>query len=254
MTLSSIVTLTPAPLCVENCAGITDHGFVGAGSVQPVPIPFNQAVHYTVVEGEGALPVMAAPCVLLLGDGTCGDPRPDDADGDGYPANQDCDDHDRNAHPGAREVRCNGVDDDCDGADLCVPDEDGDGVPADLDCDDHDARRSPLQVEIPCNGVDEDCNGTDICDHDGDGDPAPNDCNDADARIFTGAKEIACDGVDQDCDGADCCHQDADGDGVECARDCDDRDPLTYPGAPIPDGCYWKDRNCDGRIDGVCKE
>lgn len=38
-----------------------------------------------------------------------------DADHDGAPATLDCDDDDPTVHPGAEEVACNGVDDDCDG-------------------------------------------------------------------------------------------------------------------------------------------
>ena len=39
---------------------------------------------------------------------------PDDADGDGYPAELDCNDGDADVHPGADEV-CDGTDQDCDG-------------------------------------------------------------------------------------------------------------------------------------------
>lgn len=39
-----------------------------------------------------------------------------DADGDGYRADSDCDDHDPAVHPGVEEVCANGQDDDCNGA------------------------------------------------------------------------------------------------------------------------------------------
>lgn len=61
------------------------------------------------------------------------------------------------------------------------------------------------------------------------------------------------DGIDQNCDSNDCCSNDADGDGAPCSADCDDHDPKTYPGAPIPLGCYAKDVNCDGTVDGICR-
>ena len=53
-----------------------------------------------------------------------------DADGDGVPAPTDCDDGDGGVYPGAAEVPYDGVDQDCDGADL-----------TDVDGDGHDALR-----------------------------------------------------------------------------------------------------------------
>ena len=48
------------------------------------------------------------------GTGDTGTATGDDADGDGTPSANDCDDADASVHPGAEEA-CNGVDDDCDG-------------------------------------------------------------------------------------------------------------------------------------------
>jgi Ca2+-binding RTX toxin-like protein len=55
-----------------------------------------------------------------------------DADGDGTPQLQDCDDGNAAIHPGATDVPGNGVDEDCSGSDAQKPaplDSDGDGVP-----------------------------------------------------------------------------------------------------------------------------
>jgi len=103
---------------------------------------------------------------------------PEDADGDGYSADQDCDDADANRHPEAEE-RCNGLDDNCDGSideELAGwLDEDGDGwggataatcangeagvVAQGGDCADTDPGRHPGAAEVPCDEIDQDCDG-----------------------------------------------------------------------------------------------
>ena len=102
----------------------------------------------------------------------------DDLDGDGFAADVDLDDENPFLYPGADEIRCNGVDEDGDGTDLCQADIDGDGAPADIDCDDMDPWIHPQAGEDGCDGVDQNCDGIDGCDTDQDGvidefDPEP---------------------------------------------------------------------------------
>ncbi|MCB9676355.1 MAG: hypothetical protein H6737_14625 [Alphaproteobacteria bacterium] len=149
-----------------------------------------------------------------------------DADGDGALVHIDCDDLDPTRSPFVPDVACNGIDEDCDGADG-VPafvthwaDDDGDGygnpeaptslcsdapgfVDNDLDCDDSDA------------SIDPDTAWYADTDADGYGDPAsllvsclqPGgyvandlDCDDTSDAVSPLALET-CNGIDDDCDG-----------------------------------------------------
>ena len=198
------------------------------------------------------------------GDGY-GDPTDsieDCATASGYVADDtDCDDDDAAVYPGAEEIPYNGIDEDCDGADLC--DVDGDGYAYDRgdcdgeDCDDSNPDIGPGSSE-GADGRDEDCDGivdeeTERYDDDGDGyTELGGDCDDDDDSIFPSAIEI-CDGIDQDCDGiideeTDC--YDDDGDGyTEDEGDCADADADVSPDAEeiLEDGI---DNDCDGAIDG----
>ena len=221
--------------------------------------------------------------------------------------NTDCDDGDANVFPGAAEIAVNGVDDDCDGTELCRLDNDDDGHgisttalsgPADVnctganvsllddDCDDNNAAAYPGAAEIPGDLADNDCDGFELCfdDLDGDGFGDTNtlvsanvacdgpgesvlntDCDDGDLDIYPGAPEILSDGIDQDCDGFDLvgCYEDLDGDGFgssntiaapdgDCldpgeslfGTDCDDANPGINPG--VVDLCDGVDDDCDG--------
>ncbi|MFH1463219.1 MAG: MopE-related protein [Pseudomonadota bacterium] len=184
-----------------------------------------------------------------------------DRDGDGYSApDGDCDDGDASVYPGAPEIPCDGVDQDCDGADLL--DADGDGYDSDAfggtDCDDSDPAVHPGAVELCLDGVDNDCDGfVDWADANGDGiddcafecpegiedadqdddgavraECGGNDCDDLDPEAFPGAEEVPYDGVDQDCSGEDLTDVDGDGcDGGAAGDDCDDADGAVHPGA-----------------------
>ena len=191
-----------------------------------------------------------------------------DADGDGYGAGGartacaaisgevsqagDCDDADGAVNPGATE-RCDGVDEDCDGAvdddasdaSTWYRDSDGDGW--------GDESRSELACEQPASTS-----------------ATPGDCDDGAAAARPDGTEI-CDGLDNDCDGttdlgaidATSWYRDADADGygtpddvvsaceapsgyVAIAGDCDDGVAGGPPGDEICDGF---DNDCDGIVD-----
>lgn len=197
-----------------------------------------------------------------------------DADGDGWgdaPATcgaagavetaGDCDDAAPTVHPEAEEIPADGVDEDCDGGELCFEDGDGDGyglnrtVEGGLacdapgqstrsdDCDDRSQAVSPGADEIPCNSVDDDC------------DPLTLDVQ----------EEVPGDGVDQDCDNLEACYEDIDGDGYGSATvqsldlfcaidglaalggDCDEGSGDVNPGAS--EVCNRIDDDCDHLVD-----
>jgi hypothetical protein len=166
----------------------------------------------------------------------------------------DCDDTDKRVYPGAPEVAYDGVDQDCNGEDLC--DVDLDGFEAGLgacfgaDCDDDDPAVNPAAREVWYDGEDRDCDGASDYDADRDGfdasDYGGEDCDDADDVVHPDADEVWYDGEDRDCDGAS--DYDADRDGFDAddygGEDCEDSDPTVYPGAPeLADGL---DNDCNG--------
>lgn len=177
---------------------------------------------------------------------------PVDADGDGFPADQDCNDEDARIYPGADEI-CDDIDNDCDGqideigaigGSVWYADHDGDGF-GDPDVS--------IEACDPPSGY--------TSDH--------TDCNDDDETAYPGAEEI-CDGVDNNCNASidegleQTWYADSDGDGygdpdtaisdcdpgsgyVDNDDDCDDSNASTQPGRS--DYCNGIDDDCDGLID-----
>ena len=239
-----------------------------------------------------------------------------DADGDGYFEDEDCDDQNALVNSGSSEV-CDGIDNNCDGfidegvLNTYFEDADGDGfggtttgefcsapdgyVPSSNDCDDNNAMIFIGNNE-ECDGLDNNCNGevdegvgeTYFRDSDGDGYGDPeleetlcaqafgyvvndSDCDDGDANIYPNAPEL-CDGLDNNCDlisdegVLDIVYLDADLDGygtddtfietcspiegyVTQPGDCDDINPLVFPGAT--EVCDGEDNDCDGDADST---
>ncbi|MSQ02705.1 MAG: hypothetical protein EXR71_12580 [Myxococcales bacterium] len=220
-------------------------------------------------ENPGATEVCGDPDVNCNGVTDDDDPRitgtsdwTKDADGDGYgddtlllaacsaPSGYsgtggDCDDSDAAVNPTARDTIADGIDQDCDGGDVCWVDADADGArgttttaSADLDCADLGEAE----------------------------DSADSDCDDTDADVYPGATEVIADLVDQNCDGFESCYADADGDShgsgdtvlsadADCAGpgeadsddgDCDDADASVHPGELEVTGDEI-DQDCDGQ-------
>ncbi len=180
-------------------------------------------------------------------------PETVDADGDGYPDGDDCNDSDASIHPGADEA-CNELDDDCDGE---VDEDVGETWYLDADGDGYG---DPDVAEQACEPASDR-----VAD--------ASDCDDGDASVNPGADEV-CNEIDDDCDGlvddedeavaeADVWYRDADEDGygdddtttsaceqpsgyVAEGGDCDDSDEAYNPGASEDDCADPADYNCDG--------
>ncbi len=178
-----------------------------------------------------------------------------DADGDGFPACQDCNDDLAAINPAGVES-CDSVDNDCDGA----VDEAGAANSSTWFVDaDSDGFGSVAETSVACEAPTGFVGNAD-------------DCNDASAAAAPGGSEV-CDDLDNDCDGqidepdaGDAATWYADGDGdtygnsdvslVACDAptgfvsdntDCNDLDDAVLPGAT--ETCDAIDNNCTGGID-----
>jgi hypothetical protein len=177
-----------------------------------------------------------------------------DADGDGVRVcGGDCDDAEPAMNPTLPEV-CDGLDNDCDTHIDNLIDADGDGfIVCGLtpDCDDLDPYTHPGAYEM-CDGIDNDCDTiipADEDDIDGDGlRICDGDCDDLDPILGLPGEWF----FDNDGDG----HGVPPAEPSSCVSpgvdyvpylddDCDDNDPLVFPGAPDICGDYF-DADCDG--------
>ncbi len=155
--------------------------------------------------------------------------------GSGGLPGDDCDDIDAGANPGAAEIPDDGVDQDCDAADLfCDVDLDGYDVPScgGDDCDDTDAAVNSGATET-CNGIDDDCDGA-LDDADGDVVGATTYYLDDDADGYGGASVVACSDP---------------GGTVGNDLDCDDTDASISPGSTELCDAADVDEDCDGLSD-----
>jgi hypothetical protein len=109
-------------------------------------------------------------------------------------ASVDCNDMDASVHPGATESAADGIDSDCDGAELCYTDYDGDGYRPD--------EYSEVDGDLLCTGA-----GLVGADAPG------GDCDDTDDTVNPDGTESPSDDMDSNCDGLEQCYIDADGDG-----------------------------------------
>jgi predicted CxxxxCH...CXXCH cytochrome family protein len=290
----------------ENCTGLADDQY------NPTPESCGTGACSSAGQIECQLGILVNTCLpgtpqieTAFGEPLCGDNIDNDCDGltdsddsgcfpcsdndgDGYGSNNDpscqnfgidCNDNNTSIHPGASDINCNGIDEDCsltpDDGYVTAPTTCGLGICAStgqIECLNGEEIDTCIQGtsqtegpvgDVSCGDlVDNDCDGlTDgidsgcyDSDEDNDGDgysPNQGDCDDTDTNSYPGALKI-CDGKDNNCDGKKdfSTDEDKDGDGVPvCANDCNDLDPLSSPN--ITEGPFG-DPTCSDSIDNDC--
>ncbi len=255
----------------DNCNGPVDDAATDASSF------YVDADADTVGNSGVSVTACAAPAGYVADDGDCDDANADihpgateddcsdpidyncdgssgfaDADEDGWPACNDCDDKAAEISPAGVES-CDGIDNNCDGSKdeagalgerTFYTDADNDGF--------GDSGASVTACELPAGAV-----------------ANADDCDDTKGTINPDASEI-CDTLDQNCNAvidedptdAKTYYLDADQDGaggkattegcaaptgyVATSTDCDDLDAASKPGAA--EICDAKDNNCDGAV------
>jgi len=166
-----------------------------------------------------------------------------DGDNDGYVragfcGTLDCNDADNTIHPGAQEIACDNIDQDCSGADIGGTDSDNDGFKLDggfcgvIDCDDGNGNINPGISEV-CDAMDNNCN----------------------AQVDEGVLSLFYRDADSDFFGfiqqtTQACS--APTGYVIDSRDCNDNSAAENPAAA--EICDGRDNNCNGQADegGVC--
>ena len=117
------------------------------------------------------------------GGGTDDTGEPVDADEDGYPAAEDCDDDDPEVYPGADEL-CDDKDNDCD-----------------EDIDEEAVDMPTWYVDADGDGFGVEDGATVSCEQPDATAAEAGDCDDGDAEVHPDAEEVCGDGRDNDCDG-----------------------------------------------------